>query len=143
VLSSEECRTLLEDEEIGRVGFNQRGKTIMLPVNYAFVSGSVLFRTAPGSKLDIALLGGPASFEVDGWDKETKTGWSVLVKGRAEEVTDEWVVALSEHFGVEPWADQVPRTNWVRISVEELTGRWIYRNDLATKRPGSGSDRRP
>lgn len=136
VLSSEECAELVAGEEIGRVGFNQRGQTIILPVNYAFIAGSVLFRTAPGSKLDIALIGGPTSFEVDAWDAETRSGWSVLIKGRSAEVTDEWVVSLAEHFGVEPWADQIPRDHWVRISVDEISGRWIYRDEGDSPRPG-------
>lgn len=136
VLSAAECRELISQEEIGRVGFNQRGRTVILPVNYAFVADSVLFRTAPGSKLDIAAIGGPVSFEVDDWDAETRSGWSVLIKGRAAEVTDAWIISLAEHFGVEPWADQVPRDHWVRISIEEITGRWIFRvNDPGT-RPG-------
>ena len=138
VLSSEECFDLLTTEEIGRVGFNDRGATIILPVNYACVAQSILFRTAPGSKLDLAIRNGPASFEVDDWDSEVRAGWSVLVKGRAEEVSDEWLVSLCEHFDLDPWADQVPRTDWVRISVEEISGRWIYRSGSEAKRPGSG-----
>ena len=45
------------------------------------------------------------------------------------EMTDEWMVALAEHFDVEPWADKVPRENWVRIQPDEITGRWIHRLD--------------
>ena len=140
VLSPEECVELLSNEEIGRVGFNERGQTVILPVNYAFVAGSVLFRTAPGSKLDLAMLGGPASFEVDDWDREMRSGWSVLMKGRVGEITDEWIIALAEHFGVEPWADQVPRDRWVRLEADEITGRWIYRSDNKPERPGGGPD---
>ena len=140
VLSPDECRELLRHEQVGRIGFNQRGQTVILPVNYACVAESILFRTAPGSKLDLAIRNGPASFEVDDWDSDVRSGWSVLVKGRAEEVTDEWLVSLCEHFDVDPWADQIPRTDWVRISVEEITGRWIYRSDSGASRPGSESE---
>lgn len=127
VLSTLECHELLAEQTLGRVGFNERGQTVILPVNYAFVADSVLFRTAPGSKLDTALRNQPASFEVDDWDSATRAGWSVLVKGRAESVTDEWLVSLCEHFDVDPWADQVPRDDWVRIRTEEVSGRWINR----------------
>ncbi len=139
VLSSEECFNLLAGEEIGRVGFNERGTTVILPVNYACVAESILFRTAPGSKLDLAVRNGPASFEVDDWDTEMRSGWSVLVKGRAQEVTEEWLVTLCEHFDVDPWADQIPRTDWVRIDVEEITGRWIYRSGSGAERPGGAT----
>lgn len=127
VLSRDECRELLSGEQVGRIGFEHNGQVIILPVNFAFVADSVLFRTSVGSKLDIAERRQAASFEVDDWDAEHRSGWSVLVKGRAEAVTDEWMVAICEHFNVEPWADGIPRDRWVRISAEEITGRWIYR----------------
>lgn len=140
VLSPEECKELLRGEQIGRVGFNQRGQTVILPVNYAFVAGSVLFRTSVGSKLDIAHARSAASFEIDDWDAANRTGWSVLVKGHAEEVTDDWFVSICEHFDVEPWADQVPRDHWVRLTADEITGRWIFRvpeGSPTPRRPGS------
>jgi hypothetical protein len=135
VLSPEECRELLRGEQVGRVGFNQRGQTVILPVNYAFVAGSILFRTSVGSKLDIAQARSAASFEIDDWDKANQTGWSVLIKGHAEEVTDEWFVSICEFLGVEPWADQIPRDHWVRLTADEITGRWIFRVPQGSQMP--------
>lgn len=46
----------------------------------------MVFRTAPGTKL----FSGPrsaATFEIDAFDREHRTGWSVVVTGRLEEVT--------------------------------------------------------
>ena len=83
VLSRDECEELLAQNEIGRLGFDDNGVTVILPVNYTFVAGSVLFRTAPGSKLELAAKGGRASFEIDDWDTGIRSGWSVLVKGKA------------------------------------------------------------
>ena len=100
VLSPDECRELLRHEQVGRIGFNQRGQTVILPVNYAFVAGSILFRTTVGSKLDIAQIGAPASFEIDDFDVKARTGWSVLVKGHAAEVTDEWLKEISRDHGL-------------------------------------------
>ena len=129
VLTVEECEELLGQREIGRIGFDDNGMVVILPVNYAYVAGAVVFRTAPGSKLDHAATGGRASFQVDDWDTEVRSGWSVLDKGKAVEMTDEWMVALAEHFDVEPSADKVPREHWVRIQPDEITGRWIHRLD--------------
>jgi len=134
VLSREECEELLAQYDIGRIGFDDNGVTIILPVNYTFVAGSVLFRTAPGSKLDLAAAGGRASFEIDDWDTEIRSGWSVLVKGRAQEMTDAWLITLAERFDVEPWADKIPRERWVRIEPDEITGRWIHRLGEADER---------
>jgi nitroimidazol reductase NimA-like FMN-containing flavoprotein (pyridoxamine 5'-phosphate oxidase superfamily) len=137
LLTPEECRALLADEEIGRVGFIDNGQTVILPVNYVFSADSVLFRTAEGSKLAMAKQGAGASFEIDGWDRESRTGWSVLVKGRAAEVTDQWMIAVCERLGIDPWADHFPRDNWVRISMDEVSGRWIFRPGRAAARPGA------
>jgi hypothetical protein len=43
-----------------------------------------------GSKLAAALRGAPVAFEADGVDQDHQVGgWSVVVRGRAEEITDE------------------------------------------------------
>jgi hypothetical protein len=44
---------------------------------------TILFRTAPGTKVD-SLLTGRAGFQVDDIDPVHRTGWSVLVDGTAE-----------------------------------------------------------
>ena len=57
-------------------------QTVILPVNYALVAGSVVFRTAPGSKLDLASLSGPASFEIDGWDDPFASDFAAMVAAK-------------------------------------------------------------
>lgn len=128
VISYDECKTLLRKTPVGRVGFVHNNATVLLPVNAVFVSGAVMFRTAPGSKLDNAVFGKPMSFEIDDWDNDLRTGWSVLVKGVTDTVNDEWLDRLYAVIQAEPWADQVPRTNWVRIRADEISGRRIVRD---------------
>ncbi|MFL6046041.1 MAG: pyridoxamine 5'-phosphate oxidase family protein [Propionibacteriaceae bacterium] len=41
--------------------------------------------TDAGSKLAAALRGAPVAFEVDVVDQKRQVGWSVVVRGRAEE----------------------------------------------------------
>jgi nitroimidazol reductase NimA-like FMN-containing flavoprotein (pyridoxamine 5'-phosphate oxidase superfamily) len=53
-----------------------------VPVTYVVEDGTIVFRTAPGTKVE-GLLTGPASFQVDDVDALRHTGWSVLVDGRA------------------------------------------------------------
>ena len=63
------------------------GHTPMIfPVNYRLDGEAVVFRTDPGTKLDHGPRA-PASFEIDRFDREHRTGWSVVVVGRLEEVT--------------------------------------------------------
>ena len=88
VLSSAECLRLLEKGRIGRVGFVSDGQPHVLPVNYlASDAGEVVFRTTDGSVLT-EVAGGPAAFEIDGYDEQARTGWSVCVHGPGREITD-------------------------------------------------------
>ena len=48
----------------------------------------VVFRTDEGTKLDAAARGSGVAFEIDGTDEAARTGWSVVVRGEATEVTD-------------------------------------------------------
>ncbi len=125
VLSAQECDRLLAENVIGRVAFVADGEPVVLPVNYRLHRGAVVFRTARGEKLEAAARRAPVAFEIDGWDPDTQTGWSVLVRGVAEEVLDEDQVAELETLGLRPWADSPQRRIWVRIRREDVTGRRV------------------
>jgi hypothetical protein len=85
-LAAEECYRLLATHEIGRLGVNAEHYPLIFPVNYALDRDVIIIRTHPGTKLSAA---GHANvtFEVDEIDRRTRSGWSVLVRGLAEEVT--------------------------------------------------------
>jgi hypothetical protein len=55
----------------------------------------------------------------------THSGWSVLAKGVADEVLDTAEIERLEQLPVRPWSRPDLRDHWVRIMVEELTGRRI------------------
>ena len=124
-LGPAECDTLLAAQPIGRVGFDFAGKPVILPVSYRYVDGVVVFRTVVGQKLHAAAAHRPVAFEVDGWDEKTRTGWSVLVKGTAEEIVDWSRARWADDSGLDTWADAEERDRWVRIVPEEITGRRI------------------
>ena len=110
---------------VGRIGLSVSPATIR-PVNYAFddQTQSVVFRSALGSKLREGLSSGTAAFEIDGTDPVDQTGWSVIIVGEAEEVTDPAEIERLEDFELEPWAPGV-KTHWVRIRVTSVSGRRI------------------
>lgn len=87
VLSEEQCVQLLELHDLGRVALQLGDQPEVFPVNYATDGKIVVFRTARGTKLDQATEGRIA-FEVDDWDPHTGIGWSVMLKGVAQEVKD-------------------------------------------------------
>ena len=89
----------------------------------------MVFSTDTGSKLDAAIMNRPVALEIDDWDAETRTGWSVLVKGTAMLVDDQREIASLDRLGVAPWVrPEVPKT-WVRVLANEITGRRIVAHD--------------
>ena len=125
VLSANECAELLATTPIGRLAFVVDGEPVVLPVNYRYVDDSVVFRTLNGQKLQAAIAEQTVAFEVDHWDAGSRQGWSILVKGRASEITAWAEVEMLELVGLVPWAHQIWRDKWVRVKPREITGRRV------------------
>jgi nitroimidazol reductase NimA-like FMN-containing flavoprotein (pyridoxamine 5'-phosphate oxidase superfamily) len=124
-LDLDECYRRLSREPVGRLGFVDQGGPVILPVNFAVDGRSLVFRSGSGSKLSAAIMERPVCLEVDGWDDFEHDGWSVLVKGLAEEVVDPDEVERFESLPVRPWAQPELRCNWVRVRPDEVSGRQI------------------
>lgn len=122
ILTNSACDELLQRTAVGRVGFMVDGEVDILPVSYVMEGRAPAFRTAEGEKLDAALRGAPVSFQIDGWDDAYRSGWSVLVKGTADAVTDADTLDRLDAVGLVPWAAG-DRDRWVRIQPHEITGR--------------------
>ncbi|MGA2283647.1 MAG: pyridoxamine 5'-phosphate oxidase family protein [Candidatus Dormibacteria bacterium] len=87
-LSRARCLELLAGATVGRVGISMRALPVILPVTYAVAGERVIFRSAPGVKLDAAMHRLVVAFEADRYDPLGAWGWSVLVQGVASEITD-------------------------------------------------------
>ena len=123
VLSLAECLELAASQPVGRVAFARDGDIDVLPVNHCVVDRAVAFRTAGGAKFTAAFWGSVVAFEVDSYDARRRTGWSVLVKGRAERVTDDALIARLEATGLRTWSPSAPRADWVVVRADEVSGR--------------------
>jgi nitroimidazol reductase NimA-like FMN-containing flavoprotein (pyridoxamine 5'-phosphate oxidase superfamily) len=121
-LTEDECRELLREQRTGRVAWCDADGPVVLPVNYRFDDDRVLFRTSPHSELARHFSAGPAAFQIDSFDDVSRSGWSVLVRGRAELL--EWDEIPDQDDRPQPWADGT-RTVFVRISAGEFTGRRV------------------
>jgi nitroimidazol reductase NimA-like FMN-containing flavoprotein (pyridoxamine 5'-phosphate oxidase superfamily) len=97
---------------------------IALPVNFVLDQHTVLFRSDQGTKLDVAVRGGRVAFEIDGIDEATRTGWSVLVRGEATEVTNPAELARARGLPLHAWAPGA-KGHYIRILPISLTGRRI------------------
>ncbi len=132
-LSRNECLRLLAAHRFGRLAVNMGdGPPMIRPVNYVFDerSQSVVFRTAPGSKFHVLLRAASAAFEIDGIDEAARTGWSVVIRGVTDEVTDPSEIGRLDRLGLEPWAPG-PKRHWMQIRAWTVSGRRIVLPDDA------------
>ena len=125
-LTKGECFELLAREQLGRVAVVDDRGPIVLPVNFVLDRHMVVFRTDEGTKLDAAIRGSRVAFEIDGTDAAAHTGWSVMVRGEAVEVTDPAELARLRRLPLSPWAPGA-KSRYVRILPAALTGRRILR----------------
>jgi|SRR5579884_2360929 len=131
IMDREECLRLLAGHSFGRLAVNLRSEIpIIRPVNYVFDerTESILFRTDSGAKFRGVILSPKAAFEIDGIDPARRTGWSVIVTGSVERVTNFHELERFGRLGLDPWAPG-ERPNWVRIRVWRISGRRISRDD--------------
>ena len=122
VLAEHECRDLLGRASVGRLGLSSDSLPVILPVNFVVDGDVIVFRTGPGLKLSAAAAGDVACLEVDDIDLLGHGGWSVLVTGRLQEITDPAELEAAERLPLAPWwhrADQ----RYVRLSMDLLSGR--------------------
>ncbi len=88
------------------------------------IEATVVFRTEEGKKLDAAVRGRFVAFEVDTVDPEWRRGWSVVIRGWAEEVTDPDELEQVRARPLTSWAPGT-RGHYVRIRPEVISGRRI------------------
>ena len=133
ILTTAECRDLLARHHFGRLGFLDYVGVFpfIIPVNYLLDEDKIVFRTDAGSKLNAALRGAPVAFEVDGVDETRQVGWSVMVRGHAEEVADEAKLAELCQTPLLAWHPG-PKPRYVQINESEVSGRRIRIADISS-----------
>lgn len=122
-LDHDECLRLLETDEVGRLAIVVGGAPHVIPVNYAMDGESIVFRTDEGTKLHAAERA-PACFEVDSFDRDLGSGWSVVAHGNLFEVTryDGRVLTRLSTVRLVPWAPG-EKAHWMRLIARYFTGR--------------------
>lgn len=131
ILDDDECWALLRAAEVGRLAVSVADHPDIFPVNFVVDDDrTVVFRTAEGTKLAAAVLGTAVAFEIDGYDADAGDAWSVVVKGRAEEIEtmDDLWHALS--LPLFPWHAS-PKHRFVRVVPDLTTGRRFHVSDAA------------
>ncbi|WP_161800985.1 pyridoxamine 5'-phosphate oxidase family protein [Kitasatospora griseola] len=121
-LSEEECWARLTPGGVGRVSVPTDDGPVVLPVNYRVHDGVVLYRTA-GTGILASPTGRRVAFEVDGFDTQRRSGWSVLVSGTAFVVDDpDAVEQMLSRADPDPWPAG-ERATWMGVAPSHVTGR--------------------
>ena len=123
ILPFDRCLQLLAAVPVGRVSFFAEGEIVVLPVNHVMDGQDPVFRTARGSKLSAAEGQNVVAFEVDGYDERSRSGWSVLVNGRACAIYEEQEIRRLSRLGLHSWATAAERPFWIRIRPTSISGR--------------------
>lgn len=139
VLTTSQCWELLRVSVVGRLAVTVDGDPDIFPVNPVVDHGTIVFRTAAGAKL-AATKGRNVAFEVDGYDTETAQAWSVVVKGRAQEIWEAEETLRALRLPLFPWQPgRKPR--FVRIEPLSVTGRrFVVDGGFSSPRDDHGHD---
>ncbi|MDQ0867818.1 nitroimidazol reductase NimA-like FMN-containing flavoprotein (pyridoxamine 5'-phosphate oxidase superfamily) [Arthrobacter sp. V1I9] len=121
-LTFDQCWELLASSVVGRLALVVNGHPEIFPVNFVLERRSLVFRTAPGTKLWESTKQGPAAFEIDGYELATQEAWSVIVRGTTSLIQDPDEQAAVDTLGLEPW-EPGTKPHYVRLSPQALTGR--------------------
>jgi nucleotide-binding universal stress UspA family protein len=121
-----ECLALLASHGVGRLAVSADGQPLVFPVNYMLDGRTVAIRSDPGTKLDWASLG-RVCFEIDHVDPVRHEGWSVLVQGVGQDITD-GIDAWSQGVRsapLAPWAGG-DKAHWLAIASPQFSGRRLH-----------------
>lgn len=123
ILSTNECWDLLAGATLGRLVTAVDGRPEIFPVNYVVQRKTILFRTAPGTKLVSAAINNQVVFEVD--DHNVAEGWSVILRGTARSVRTAEQLAEAERAQLLSWTGS-EKSHYVRVVPEAVTGRRFH-----------------
>jgi len=121
---------LLAEQRVGRVAVTIGAVPAVFPVNFALLDGTIVFRTAAGTKLDAATRNSVVAFEVDEVDPVYHEGWSVLVVGVADELTDPATLRQALELPLAAWAPG-SRDHIVCVRPEFVSGRRIVHDSTS------------
>jgi uncharacterized protein len=123
ILPFDVCLRLLASVSVGRIGFFADGEVVILPVSHVVDGQDLVFRTARGSKLSAAEGRDLVTYEADEYDEQTRSGWSVVVTGRAEVIYEDAEIQRLSRLRLHPWVTAMERPFWIRIRANAVSGR--------------------
>ncbi len=127
LLSESECWTLLRTVDVGRLATAAEGGGIdIFPVNHVVDQGTIVFRTAVGTKLTQAIASSEVAFEADNATSsatdQRADPWSVVVHGAATLIRLDADAFDSFELSVQPWHES-HKPYFVRLLPHAISGR--------------------
>jgi nitroimidazol reductase NimA-like FMN-containing flavoprotein (pyridoxamine 5'-phosphate oxidase superfamily) len=122
ILTEQECHDLLGQVPLGRIVFTDRALPAIQPVTFVMADGEVVILTSAGSKLAAAARNAVVAFEIDHFDQDQATGWSVVAIGHARVITEATELERLHPLPLTPWTPAEP-AHYIAITPELLTGR--------------------
>lgn len=142
-LEVHECWSLLRSAQVGRLAVSVEDRPDIYPINFVTDHGSIVFRTAEGTKLFAALSQPNVAFETDGYDPEDGEAWSVVIKGRIEEIREIPDALEAMMLPLFPW-HAGPKNRFMRVLPDDVSGRRFHVVDPAAwHTPMTGAHRSP
>ncbi len=130
-LGAEACLRLLSTVPVGRVVYTEHALPAVLPVAFDVTpDGRLLLAVRRGSATARGLDGTVVAFQADRVDPVTRSGWSVLVHGRADILRDPEQILRALRSGLRSWVGE-PDPMFVALVPELISGRRLS----ATGRP--------
>lgn len=136
-LDREQCLALLASVPVGRLAYTSHAMPAIVPLGFVLLHGSVYVSTSEAAGLRMTDSGMVVAFEADSFEAGHRTGWSVVVIGRAVRETDPLVLAQLAELPLVSWATG-DRGHVIKIPIELVTGRRVGRGPL---RVGGGARR--
>lgn len=123
-LTDRECWERLSTVELGRLVTHVADVLDIFPVNFVVDDGTIVFRTAEGSKLTELTINDEVLFEADAYT--ATDAWSVVVRGNARRLDTNDEVQAADALPLRPWIPTL-KYNYVRITPTSLSGRAFAR----------------
>lgn len=139
ILTEQECQDLLGQVPLGRIVFTDRALPAIQPVNFVMAAGEVVILTSAGSKLAAAARNAVVAFEIDEFDQNLVTGWSVVVIGHARVITEPSELAAMRTLPLTSWTPGEP-AHYIAITPELLSGRSLPKTDGQAQREGNPTE---
>jgi nitroimidazol reductase NimA-like FMN-containing flavoprotein (pyridoxamine 5'-phosphate oxidase superfamily) len=123
-LSEDEAWELLSQHEVGRLATTAGGVLDIFPITYVVDNRTLVFRTAPGTKLVELTVNDHVAFEIDHYDDES--GYSVVIHGTAERLESMGDIDRAKLLPL-PNLFPTERPRYVRIHPTDISARRFIR----------------